>query len=43
MLTTYVVAISAMLFAAVSIMTWIYTVDHLDEPDVVRPDHEAAA
>jgi hypothetical protein len=32
----YVVAVSAMLFSAISALTLIYTVKHLDQPEV-RP------
>jgi hypothetical protein len=34
---TYAVAIFAMLFAATSALTLIYTVDHLDAPEAPAP------
>jgi hypothetical protein len=40
--TTYAVAIGAMLFSGISALTLIYTVSHLDLPDVrTSPEHAA--
>jgi hypothetical protein len=36
----YVVAISAMLFAAISALTLIYTVEHLDAPETSSPAYD---
>jgi hypothetical protein len=36
----YVAAISAMLFAAISALALIYTVEHLDAPETPLPAHE---
>lgn len=35
----YVVAMFAMLFAAISALTLIYTVEHLDAPEPPSPAH----
>ena len=36
----YVAAISGMLFAAISALTLIYTVDHLDVPETPSAAHD---
>ena len=37
LVTTYLVAIFGMLFAATSAFTLIYTIDHLDAPETSAP------
>jgi hypothetical protein len=37
MLATYLVAFGAMLFSAISALTLIYTIGHLDPPEAPQP------
>ncbi len=39
MMTTYVVAVLAILFSGCSALTWITTVRHLDPPEAEKPQH----
>lgn len=46
MFSMYLVAICAATFSAISALTWIYTVDHVDPPETAEksaPRHEQVA